>query len=134
MVRSPRQFHAHDARSLRFTVTLLAYSSRSKVSRKVLVDELQPDTSAIFGSGDGTGLAGNERLYSTGVSMTFKDKSGLFSMWLVLTLLWVLATAWTGLGWDWVVGVPGAFGVALYLVVGAIRGFAAKESPRKPSI
>jgi len=78
--------------------------------------------------------AGNERLYLTGASMTFNEKSGLFSMWLVLTLLWVLATAWTGLRWGWVVGLPAAFGVALYLVVGAIRRFAVKERPRKPSI
>jgi len=61
--------------------------------------------------------------------MTFNYKAGLFRIWLVLSLLWVVLTAWAGFRWGAVAGVPLAFGVVLYLVVWAIRGFGVKQTP-----
>lgn len=53
----------------------------------------------------------------------------MFRIWLVLSLFWVVVTVWAGLTWGPVIGVPLVFGVVLYLMVWAIRGFAVKQPP-----
>ncbi len=46
---------------------------------------------------------------------------------MVLSLFWVVATILAGLSWGAVIGVPIGFGILLYVVVWAIRGFGVKE-------
>lgn len=56
--------------------------------------------------------------------MTFNYRTGLFRLWAVLSLLWVVVTALIGgMPWGAVVGLPLILGVALYLIVWIIRGF-----------
>ena len=57
--------------------------------------------------------------------MRFNYKAGLFRIWLILSFFWVVVVTYlVGFVWGAVIGVPVAFGVVLYLVVWAIRGFA----------
>lgn len=66
--------------------------------------------------------------------MTFNYKTGLFRIWLVLSLFWVVVTALAEFAWGAVLGLPLVFGVVLFLVVWTIRGFGAKDHPPAQSI
>jgi hypothetical protein len=63
--------------------------------------------------------------------MTFNYRAGLFRMWLVTSLFWVVVSVWAGLAIGPVIAVPLGFGIVLGLIVWAIRGFAAKQ-PTSP--
>jgi hypothetical protein len=63
--------------------------------------------------------------------MTFNYKTGLFRIWLVLTLLWIAAAVWAGVTASMAIGLPVGFGIVLCLIVWAIRGFGVK--PRTSS-
>ena len=56
--------------------------------------------------------------------MTFNYSTGLFRIWVVLSLLWVIATALLGgMTWRALIGPPLILGIILYLIVWIIRGF-----------
>lgn len=61
--------------------------------------------------------------------MTFNYKTGLFRVWLVLSLLWLAVGLFAGADAGAIITVPLVFGVVLYLIIWAIRGFAVKERP-----
>lgn len=61
--------------------------------------------------------------------MTFNYKVGLFRIWLVLSLFWALATSFLAFPMGMVTGVPLGFGMVLFLIVWAIRGFGVRKSP-----
>lgn len=61
--------------------------------------------------------------------MTFNYKTGLFRVWLVLSLLWLVVAMFAGANAGVILIVPLVVGGVLYLIVWAIRGFAVKEHP-----
>ena len=61
--------------------------------------------------------------------MTVNYRAGLFRVWLVFSLLWMIVALWAGREWGPVIGVPLVLGVVLYLIVWANRGFAIKQPP-----
>ena len=61
--------------------------------------------------------------------MTFNYRVGLFRSWLVLSIFWVVVTAWAGLPVEAVIGVPLGLGLVVYAIVWALRGFGAKQRP-----
>lgn len=61
--------------------------------------------------------------------MTFNYRIGLFRVWLVLSLLWLAVGLFTGADAGAIITVPLIFGIVLYLIVWAIRGFALKQQP-----
>ena len=56
--------------------------------------------------------------------MTFNYRVGLFRIWVVLSLFWVIVAALAGgMPWGAVIGPPLVFGIVLYLVIWVTRGF-----------
>jgi hypothetical protein len=61
--------------------------------------------------------------------MIFNYKTGLFRVWLVLSLLWLIVGLFAGADAGTLITVSLVFGIVLCLIVWAIRGFTVKERP-----
>lgn len=61
--------------------------------------------------------------------MAFNYRTGLFRVWLVLSLFWLAACLLVGAEAGIIIAVPLLFGITLYLIIWAVRGFAVKELP-----
>lgn len=58
--------------------------------------------------------------------MTFNYRVGLFRIWLVFSLFWMIVALVEEFAWGQAIGVPLGLGVVRYLIVETIRGFVVK--------